>query len=209
MSMSTGMQTNQIAPQGSTADLSNETARTYWEHNPCGASRKLTGDVPELSREWLEQIEEYRYSVELYIHSVAQFTRYSGRKMLEIEEGVGTDHLQWARAGAECYGVDLTEAAVQITRSRLEMYGLHSELQRADAERLPFPDGSFDLVYSGRVIHHSADPGSGDPRDQACVEAERTLCRNDVWAALAQRVEDVGVVCIRTGKPWRSFSDVI
>lgn len=209
MSMSTDTQTNHLAPQASTADLSNEIVRAYWEKNPCGASRKLTGSVPELSREWFEQIEEYRYSVEPYIHSVAQFTRYSGKKVLEIGVGAGTDHLQWARAGAECYGIDLTEAAVQITRSRLEMYELHSELQRADAERLPFPDGSFDLVYSWGVIHHSADPA------QVIREIKRVLKPSGRFVGMMYGRHSLKVLktwawfALGRGKPWRTFSDVI
>jgi SAM-dependent methyltransferase len=35
------------------------------------------------------------------------------------------------------------------------VYGLTSQLECADAERLPFDDNSFDLVYSWGVLHHS------------------------------------------------------
>jgi ubiquinone/menaquinone biosynthesis C-methylase UbiE len=44
--------------------------------------------------------------------------------------------------------VDLTERAIDWTRQRLELDGLVSNLLVADAEGLPFPDGSFDIVYS-------------------------------------------------------------
>lgn len=50
-----------------------------------------------------------------------------------------------ARAGAICYGIDLTQAAIEITRSRLSMYGFESNLQCTDAENLPFDDETFDL----------------------------------------------------------------
>ena|SRR6266849_2975355 len=209
MNLPLNMRTNQLTPPACCTDPSNEIVRTYWEKNPCGASRKLVGDVPELSREWFERIEEYRYSVEPFIHSVAQFTRYSGKKVLEVGVGVGTDHLQWARAGAECYGIDLTEAAVQITRSRLEMYRLHSELRRADAERLPFPDGSFDLVYSWGVIHHSADPA------QVIREIKRVLRPNGCFVGMMYGRYSLKVLktwawfALGRGKPWRTFSDVI
>jgi SAM-dependent methyltransferase len=75
--------------------------------------------------------------------------------MLEISRrGNWTSSMGPGRGGM--YGIDLTDAAVQITRSHLEMYGRQSELLRADAERLP--DGSFDLVYSWGWIHYSVDP---------------------------------------------------
>ena len=103
--------------------------------------------MPELSREWFEQTEEYRYSVEPYIHSVAQFTRYPGKKILEIGVGGnGPSPMGACRGGMSRTGSDGVRGSnYAIT---IEIYGFHSELQRADAERLPFPDGPFDLVYS-------------------------------------------------------------
>jgi ubiquinone/menaquinone biosynthesis C-methylase UbiE len=167
------------------------------------------GDLPELSREWFERIEEYRYSAEPFIHSIAQFTRYSGKKVLEIGVGAGTDHLQWARAGAKCYGVDLTCTAVQITQTRLEMYGFHSDLQRADAEHLPFPDASFDVVYSWGVIHHSESPA------RVIREIKRVLKPNGSFVGMMYGRYSVKVLkawlwfALGRGKFWRTFSDVV
>jgi SAM-dependent methyltransferase len=53
--------------------------------------------------------------------------------------------------------VDLTTRAVEHTRNRLSSWGLVSGLQVADAENLPFPADSFDIVYSWGVLHHSPD----------------------------------------------------
>jgi ubiquinone/menaquinone biosynthesis C-methylase UbiE len=136
----------------------NEIVRSYWEQHPCGTDPDLTGNLKRGTLAWSERIEEHRYNVEPFIHAVAQFTRYHGKKILEIGVGAGTDHLQWARAGAECYGLDLTDAAIDITKERLALYGFKSNLQRLDAESLPFPDESFELVYSWGVIHHSEHP---------------------------------------------------
>ncbi|MBI3724778.1 class I SAM-dependent methyltransferase, partial [bacterium] len=136
----------------------NDQVRRYWEREPCGTSQELTGELEPRSLAWFERVEEHRYAVEPFIHSVAQFTRHHGKKLLEVGVGAGTDHLQWARAGLECHGVDLTDAAIETTRARLAAYGFESELRRIDAESLPFEDASFDLVYSWGVIHHSESP---------------------------------------------------
>ncbi len=136
----------------------NEQVRQFWEAEICGTNPDLIGQAPMQSHEWYEAIEKHRYEVEPFIHAVAQFTRYHGKKVLEVGVGAGTDHLQWARAGAECYGVDLTDAAVEATRQRLALYGFTSQLQRTDAEHLPFEDATFDMVYSWGVIHHSERP---------------------------------------------------
>ena len=136
----------------------NEDVRRYWNQEACGTARPIVGEVPELSREWFERIESYRYELEPFIHAFAQFTRHRGKRMLEIGVGAGTDHLQWARAGLDCHGVDLTERAIEVTRARLALYGLTSHLQRIDAETLPFPDQSFDLIVAFEVIEHLHDP---------------------------------------------------
>jgi len=132
--------------------------RSYWEARPCGTGAEVVGDHPPLSRAWFAAVERERYRAEPFVHSVAQFTRWSGTKVLEIGVGAGADHLQFARAGAELSGVDLTDAAIQITRAHLAAHGLHSDLRRANAERLPFADASFDLVWSWGVIHHAPHP---------------------------------------------------
>jgi hypothetical protein len=62
----------------------NEDVRRYWNQEACGTARPIVGEVPELSREWFERIESYRYELEPFIHSVAQFTRHHGQRMLEI-----------------------------------------------------------------------------------------------------------------------------
>jgi len=124
----------------------NEEVRHYWEKEACGTSLQMVGDATKLTREYFEKVEKYRYDVEPFIHSIAQFTRYNGKKILEVGVGAGTDHLQWARAGCQCYGVDLTDMAIETTKARFAEYGFKSNLQRINAQALPFHDESFDLV---------------------------------------------------------------
>jgi ubiquinone/menaquinone biosynthesis C-methylase UbiE len=53
-----------------------------------------------------------------------------------------------AEVVTELYGIDLTEKAVEHTRTRWSSFGLVSNLSVGDAEELNFPDESFDIVYS-------------------------------------------------------------
>jgi ubiquinone/menaquinone biosynthesis C-methylase UbiE len=187
----------------------NDQVRGYWEQEPCGTGAPIAGDLPPLTREWFERIEEHRYAVEPFIHQVAQFTRHRGRKILEVGVGAGTDHLQWARAGCECHGVDLTDAGIATTRARLALYGLSSNLQRVDAERLPFPDETFDLVYSWGVIHHSEDPKA------IAGEIRRVLKPGGTFIGMVYGLHSPAVLkvwvrqALLKGRPWRSFSDVV
>lgn len=127
----------------------------YWNKASCGTEVTKS---KKFSHEYFEDIEAFRYSVEPEIHSFAQFTRFHGKKMLEVGVGAGTDFLQWVRAGAECYGIDLTEEAVTNVQNRLKTYDLQArEVRVADAQELPYQENCFDLVYSWGVIHHAPD----------------------------------------------------
>jgi ubiquinone/menaquinone biosynthesis C-methylase UbiE len=187
----------------------NEEVRKYWEREPCGTGEPISGGVAPLTREWFERIEEHRYREEPFIHSVAQFTLHRGKKMLEVGVGAGTDHLQWARAGCDCHGVDLTDTAIETTRAHLALYGFASELRRLDAERLPFPDASFDLVYSWGVIHHSHKP------DRVVDEIGRVLKPGGQFIGMLYGRRSPLVLrawvrhALLRGQPWRSFSDVV
>ncbi len=187
----------------------NKDVRAFWEHEPCGTAPAIVGDAPSHTREWFEQVERYRYEVEPFIHSVAQFTRHRGKRMLEVGVGAGTDHLQWARAGCDCYGVDLTEAGITTTRERLALYGLRSQLQRVDAETLPFDDGFFDLVYSWGVIHHSAHP------EKIVSEIARVLRPGGTFIGMLYGRHSATALllwlrhALVVGRPWRTPADVI
>ena len=187
----------------------NHSVRGYWEQEPCGSNKSITKETAKHSEEWFDAIEAYRYKIEPEIFQFAQFTRYKGKKLLEIGVGAGTDHLQWAKAGAECNGVDLTDAAIQATKERLALHNLHSNLQRIDAEILPFADASFDVVYSWGVIHHSENP------EKIITEICRVLRPGGVFIGMLYgRYSAVTLkLWLRHGllklKPWTSFKKLL
>jgi ubiquinone/menaquinone biosynthesis C-methylase UbiE len=187
----------------------NDEVRAFWERQPCGTEPSLVGGYEPMTPQWFEAIERHRYETEPMIHAVAQFTRYHGKRLLEVGVGAGADHLQWARAGALCHGVDLTDAAIETTRAHLAAYGLSSDLRRVDAECLPFPDDSFDVVYSWGVIHHTEHP------ERIIAEIRRVLRPGGVFIGMMYGRRSVAalrlwiVYAVARGRPWRSFSDVL
>jgi 2-polyprenyl-3-methyl-5-hydroxy-6-metoxy-1,4-benzoquinol methylase len=114
------------------------------------------------TREWFEEID--RRFVEAsrpYLTSRRPFDRIMpsdlrGQRVLEIGCGMGLHSLELARRGATIHAVDLTDTAVEMTRLRMKEFGISAEVQRADAESLPYDNETFDFVWSWGVIHHSA-----------------------------------------------------
>jgi ubiquinone/menaquinone biosynthesis C-methylase UbiE len=178
--------------------------RDYWNTQPCGTQ---FSESSKYSKEYFDEIEEHRYTVEPEIFSFAQFTRFHGQKILEVGTGAGTDFLQWVRAGAKAYGIDATSEGIQHLRQRLEVYDLEAEeVKVADCESLPYPDNSFDLVYSWGVIHHSPNT------PQALREIIRVcrpggICKVMVYHrhSLLSYFFWVKYALLK-GKPWRSLS---
>jgi ubiquinone/menaquinone biosynthesis C-methylase UbiE len=138
----------------------------FWQANPCGA--KFAG-LPMGSREFFLAVERHRYETEWHIPEVVRFDRWRDKQVLEIGCGLGTDAINFARAGAHYTGVDLTERSIELVERRFAYESLSATLRTADAENLPFADNTFDLVYSHGVLHHTPDTG------RAINEAHRVL----------------------------------
>src|SRR5438132_9591777 len=131
-----------------------ERVRAFWQAHPCGVK---FSDAEMGTREFFERVEAHRYSKEWHIPGAANFSSATGLRVLEIGCGMGTDGAQFAKAGADYTGVDLTEAAIDLARKRFAVSGLKGEFCVSDAEKLDFADGSFDVVYSHGVLHHTPD----------------------------------------------------
>jgi ubiquinone/menaquinone biosynthesis C-methylase UbiE len=139
-----------------------EAVRNFWNADPCGS--RYLGDRADF-----EAHARARYELEPYIHEFAGFAQSSGQRVLEVGVGMGADYLEWLKAGAQATGVDLSSASLEWAKRRSELAGYTPDLQVSDAERLPFPDNTFDIVYSYGVMHHSPDT------PQCIGEARRVL----------------------------------
>lgn len=155
------------AKDSSRQDLKNQ-VRQHWERETCG-TRYGRSDDPE---EYFDEIYRSRYARTQYIREFARFGDARGKRVLEVGVGAGCDFRSWVENGARVSGIDLTEAAMRLTAEHLKVKGLDDEeheLRTADAERLPFEDRTFDIVYSYGVFHHVPDI------EAALREAHRVL----------------------------------
>jgi SAM-dependent methyltransferase len=180
--------------------------RAHWEHDPCGA--KLA-DHEAGTPEFYADVERTRNALEPFIPAFAEFDRWRGKQMLEVGVGLGTDFVRFVRAGADAHGVDLTEAAVDLVRRRLALEQLDADVRVGDAEALPFPDESFDLVYSWGVLHHTPETRRALDEVRRVLrpggEARIMLYSRRSWVALGVWLR----YGLGRGRPWRSFASLL
>jgi 2-polyprenyl-3-methyl-5-hydroxy-6-metoxy-1,4-benzoquinol methylase len=131
--------------------------KQYWDKRPCNIKHS-TAEVG--SKQYFDEVEERKYFVEPHIPAFAEFDLWKDKEVLEIGCGIGTDSINFARAGAKLTVVELSEASLAITKQRFNVFGLEANFILADAEHLSdhLPNKKFDLVYSFGVIHHSPNP---------------------------------------------------
>jgi ubiquinone/menaquinone biosynthesis C-methylase UbiE len=136
-----------------------ETVRAYWDARPCNIRHSPR---PIGTKEYFDEVEARKYRVEPHIPGFADFARWKGLRVLEIGCGIGTDTINFARAGAEVSAVDLSEKSLDIARARAAVFGLSDRIRFicANAEQLSLhvPIAPYDLVYAFGVIHHSPHP---------------------------------------------------
>lgn len=145
--------------QSTAEQVSIDTVKAYWDARPCNIrhSKKPVG-----SKEYFDEVETRKYYVEPHIPGFAQFPRWKGKRVLEVGCGIGTDTINFARAGAQVMAVDLSTESLAMAKQRAEVFGFKDRItfRQADAERLSetVPVELYDLVYSFGVIHHTPNP---------------------------------------------------
>lgn len=73
---------------------------------------------------------------------------HPGERVLDVAAGSGNAALAAARRGAAVIATDFVPQLLQAAARRPQAEGLPLETQEADAQRLPFADGAFDVVLS-------------------------------------------------------------
>lgn len=123
--------------------------QSFWTSYQPGtrAAREAIG-----SEAFFAQVEARRYALEPDIVEMADFGRWKDRDVLEAGCGIGTDAVSFVRAGARYHGIDFSQRALDLARSRREL--ADAQIVDGSIVDLPFPDESFDVVYSNGVIHH-------------------------------------------------------
>jgi SAM-dependent methyltransferase len=168
--------------------------REYWNHRI--HDLEMTAQ-PVGSREFFDELDDYRYDKLAYLPKIVDFDAYRGRRLLEIGCGIGTDLVRFARGGAGVIGVDLSETAVKLARANLKQHAAGGSVVVGDGGRLPIADASVDVVYAHGVLQYSAHPRA------IVTESQRVLRRGGTaiymvynrisWLMALSRVMKVGL----------------
>lgn len=98
-----------------------------------------SGDFPRVARETIPEVGPAL---------VAAAGIRTGMKVLDVGAGSGATSIPAALAGGDVVASDLTPELLEAGRSAAVASGVALRWVEADAEALPFPDASFDVVLS-------------------------------------------------------------
>ena len=141
----------------------------YYESSDDELARRYIKGEHFLSPEYCQAALDHRYGLYPFIPELVDFKRWAGKRVLEVGCGQGADLSQFALAGADTYGCDVTDKHCAISRDFVRALGGRAHVARADARALPYPSNSFDLVYSFGVLLLV------DDLDSAVAELHRVL----------------------------------
>jgi ubiquinone/menaquinone biosynthesis C-methylase UbiE len=147
----------------------------FWNSNPCQSD--LSQAIQR--RRYFEEISEKRYQGrEWHVPTVADFNAYRGKDVMEIGCSIATDGLEFAKGGANYTGVDLTPHSIELAEERFRLFNVLGNFVVSNAEKLPFPDESFDHIYSFGVIHHAPRP------EKIVAEMHRVLRKGGTFTVM-------------------------
>lgn len=129
----------------------------YWNRQPCNVNHSSASPG---TLQYYSEVETRKYFVEPHIPKFADFENWSGKRVLEIGCGIGTDAINFARNGATYTGIELSGSSLEISKNRFEVFDIKGRLLLGDAENLSKclnSEEKFDLVYSFGVLHHTPD----------------------------------------------------
>ncbi|QSR88224.1 class I SAM-dependent methyltransferase [Methylacidiphilum caldifontis] len=139
-----------------------------------------------------------------------------GMKALDIATGNGYTAFFLARHGLEVTACDITEKMLEGAMKGAAAEGLHIQFRIHSAEKLPYPDGSFDLVTCRYAAHHFADQKAFVressrvlKKDGLFVLIDGTVPNGEQeaydWLDKVEKLRDFSHVGYRFESEWKSY----
>ncbi|HJJ56008.1 MAG TPA: class I SAM-dependent methyltransferase [Methanocorpusculum sp.] len=102
------------------------------------------------------------YEKRMWIRTFSQIIPDTSQQLSVLDVGCGTGAmgLIFAEMGCDVTGIDLSECMIDIGRHKSEKYNLNMKFQVGDAESLPFPDNSVDIVINRHLLWTLPNPST-------------------------------------------------
>ena len=129
--------------------------RDFWDtfvYDDVTAAKNIPGTI-----EFFQELENYRYKRLEYLPRNIKFSKYKGKKVLEIGCRIGMDLARFAQEGAKVTGIELSNSCIETARKYFTMKNLSGKFLEMNGEDLKFEKQSFDLVYAHGVIQYTPD----------------------------------------------------
>jgi SAM-dependent methyltransferase len=137
-------------------EMTEQVIREFWDAYPCGEN--LVESLGADHESFFRRYDALRYRLEAHILKRLDAIDFKEKHVLEIGLGQGADSEQIIRRGAIWSGLDLTSESISRVSARLKLRGLpYQRLELGSALSMPFPDNSFDMVFSHGVLDHVPD----------------------------------------------------
>jgi SAM-dependent methyltransferase len=81
-----------------------------------------------------------------------------GKRVLEVGAGSGRDSIELARRGALVTVIDYVRSSLNVVAQNAAQAGVRLSLVCGDGTRMPFPEGTFDVVFHQGLLEHFRDP---------------------------------------------------
>jgi SAM-dependent methyltransferase len=115
-------------------------------------------EAEPFSAAWFDELEQKRYHRHgAWLVRALEFGRHPGESLLVLGCGMGTDAVHYARTGTSVTVATAPGEYPHVVRDNFARHGLPVEFASIDGPRLPFADGSFDVV-TWNALYESAAP---------------------------------------------------
>lgn len=137
-----------------------------WIYTKTYLSRGNFYEQKKFFKDWLKKEKNARTFLKDFTYAV---DNSRGKKVLDIGFGNGLMLLEFSRIGAVSYGLETENELLNIAKERFRENKKKAVLKIYNGKVFPFPDNTFDYVYSTSVLEHMSHP------QEVLKEIARTL----------------------------------